>query len=777
MVYLASSGRRLQRGWELLGRTARKINLGYVIVPTAALLLFSAPLLRGLFFRADMLLFQMGAGTIFLLALMDAARKRVHPVRGSVPLGFLWMVLAYGLACFGAASAQEAVRAFLRQILYLAVFWLSWYFSREKATGKMVPVILFVSGTVVALIGIAAGAGLDIFPGAVLGSRIMSTLQYPNALAAYMMLTSIIGLTFLTLTESPILRMLCAVGVFAQVLVFLTSYSRAAWVVYPFALLSLLLVLPGRYKLRYLFSACTALVSVFVVAGQFAMAANEDAWRTALKWAIFGGAVSLAVEVARYVYKRVYDDTVSAQVRTALTWAVVGFGVLTLSVYSYVLVSQYGTKAKDLLPPAVIRRFATISLDDRSLLARTLATKDAVKLFYRRPLFGGGGGAWNAWYHQVQPVLYWTTEVHNHFAQVLVETGLFGFSAYMFLWGALVYHVVRFVRRGKTDPEKTYVLGLCVSCLALGAHSAADFELSLPGIGCHLWAAFGAVWATVGNGWVEGQDEPRRTGIRRWLAVGLGLCLLLASVSFHKGAWYGQLGALALVRADYYQAAELYKKAIQYDRFTSSYPFDLGQAYAAQAALGGGSNLREDALNMFDKARKLAPCNITQGIKEGRTRTALGDFEGAWEACRNVARVLPLDVKAWENMAQTGVAYCLYEGIGEGDCSGGKVAAVLQEITGIPEVLEGLKAKIKEPDKHKWKPDKLDVTLGLAKYVGQAHYLLGELEQALGYLELAGDKEGSKWLVAARTLSGAKQPGARDSQVEKILTYYRLVDR
>ena len=42
--------------------------------------------------------------------------------------------------------------------------------------------------------------------------------------------------------------------------------------------------------------------------------------------------------------------------------------------------------------------------------------------------------AWDALYHRYQVTLYWFTEVHNHFAQVLVETGYPGFIAFTAFW-------------------------------------------------------------------------------------------------------------------------------------------------------------------------------------------------------------------------------------------------------------------------------------------------------------------------------------------------------
>ncbi len=757
--------------------------------------MFLAPLLRGLFFQTDALPYQIAAGLALFVGACDVLMQGELAIEGALPHGFLWMVAAYGISCFGAASVSGAIRGFLRQILYFAIFWLSWYVSRSKRVRKAVLVTVVLSGSVVAAIGIIAATGIQVFPGAVLGGRIMSTLQYPNALAAYMMLTSVLGLTLLVLEERPLLRVSYAVSVFGQLLVFLASYSRGGWVIYPLALCAMMVGLPREHKLKFLFSVCTALTSVLLIVGQFSLAAGGDEWRTALKWVVLGAVISLAAEIAYCMYKKVYRSVISTSVRKALTWAVLSYGIITFLTYSAILISQYGTKVADLLPPAVIRRFSTISFEDRSFLARTLATRDALAVFTRRPLFGGGAGAWNAWYHQFQSVLYWTTEVHNHFAQVLVETGLFGFCGYMYLWGALVYRVFRFLRKETSCAEKALAWGLLVSCVTMGAHSSVDFELSLPGIACQLWAVFGVTWATVGGDRTKASSGKGISGMRRrfgvasaCLVAGLALCLIIPSYSLHKAAWYGRLGAMALVRDDYYLATELYGRARKYDRFTSTYAFDMGQAYAAQAVLGGGPGLKEKALSQLEIARSLGPCNITQGIREVEVLIALGEARRAWEASCSLVRLLPLDIGTWETLARTGVVYSLSsmkKGTAEGneEVDLDNVVACLVEMTKIPEELSKIKDRVSGVDNHRWGPERLDLTPGLKKYIGQAHYLLGELDKAVFHLtEAANDRfhrdESSAWLLASQILTGEKQPApALDEQVQRILTYYKLVDR
>jgi len=789
------------------------LNLRYFWYPGFLTLVFFAPLARGLFFPGDLLPYQVVGAVVLLLAGADALLRGDKVFSGLFYLGFLWLGLSYGVSSFGAVAKSQAIQGFLRYMMYFGILWLSWYMSRTREGRQALLLTIFLSALTVACIGILAATGVFPFPGASAGARIMSTLQYPNALAAYMMFSSFIGLTLWLLERRPVLRLLYASGVFLQTLVFLSSFSRGGWVIYPFALVVLGLGLPRKYKGRFAFSACGSLTAVLLLVRQFITTLETKSLASAQRYVLFGVVISLAIEGAYLVYESLRERTfISEAARKVVGWISGIYAFFTFTIYTGMLLAQYDTGLRGILPGSFIRRLATISLDDPSLLTRAFATKDALDIFLDRPFFGGGAGAWNALYHQYQRVLYWTTEVHNHFAQVLVETGLLGFLAYAFIWSVLVWYVVRSILwRSSEKPEetgegdgpqsstreKTRLWGLGIAALALGAHSLMDFELSLPGVFYHLCAILGIIEAqtfknssTLSQGVAREKEESLRSiGRMRSVSIlvifAVALVVGVPSYLLQRAGWYGSLGAQALVQHDFLRALLLYQRARELDPYEASYLMDMAQAYTALSLLERRPELKEKALACIDDARRLNPSDISHRLKEVEILTSLGEVDRAREASFRLTQLVPLDVRSYEIFARTSViAYirALKEGTFEGrdESNIGHLGEkYLQSIVEIPGILEGLKLKVQGAYGEKWSPDKLNPSPGLCLYIGQAYFLKGDAEEAKRFLEKAKNdktygREASDWLLALRVHESGIEPEGLSEEVKRILSYCRV---
>ena len=74
------------------------------------------------------------------------------------------------------------------------------------------------------------------------------------------------------------------------------------------------------------------------------------------------------------------------------------------------------------------------------------------------PVVGAGADGWNALYHQYQDYLTYTTEVHNHFLQVWVETGTIGFITFISIWLLLLITVYRVYKIKKKNKDLNNVV-------------------------------------------------------------------------------------------------------------------------------------------------------------------------------------------------------------------------------------------------------------------------------------------------------------------------------
>ena len=762
-----------------------------VIYPAFLGILFLAPLMRGLFFSADLLPFVVATGFVLLAVAVRIFYRRERIMRGALPFAFLALAASYGISYFVAASPIEALRGFLRYLMYFGVYLIAAYLCRDRRGRRAVTLGIFFSATAVALIGLSSVTEVFAFPGASQGARIMSTLQYPNALAAYLMFSSIIGLTLMSTERSALLRLVYSAATFCQTLVFLSSYSRGGWVVYPIALAIMFAGMPKAQRSAATYHVCTTLTTVLMVVRRFSEAADGDAPRGALLYILSGVAIAVCFQIGLTLFRRVSDSLLSPQVRRALGWVGATYAGVTVVSYLIALAGQYNAGAAGIVSASMFRRFATISIDDPSLLTRAFATRDALRIFLDHPILGGGAGAWNAWYHGYQTVLYWTTEVHNHFAQVLVETGVVGFCAYMLAWGSLIFAVVKFILRARSrdlmDDSESVALtwGVFTACLAMGIHSAMDFELSLPGVSIQLWAAFAVVFESTMRPpvsvrrSVESQASSAFLSKRRLAAAGiavLSFALLLTSYRLMRGASYGAMGSAALIRQDFHTSAKAYQMASGYDPLSASYHMDRAQAYAAMALLEGSESHRDRALAALDSARDLEPHNLNHRQKEIEVLVSLGEPTRALEAARQVLQGVPLHMQAYEAFARLSVVQYMAQTNPGGQRDSTDSDSLLAEVVALPDRLTELKQAITGLYQDKWSSDKLDPSSTLNTYVGQAYYLRGDLGLALTYFDRAVERSKSAevetWRTATRVLLN-QLPGTDASpEVLRILSYF-----
>ena len=145
------------------------------------------------------------------------------------------------------------------------------------------------------------------------------------------------------------------------------------------------------------------------------------------------------------------------------------------------------------IPRAISRRIENISTEDSSFTGRIHFYKDALKIIKDHPILGTGGGGWKAIYQAYQSSGYFTTEVHNFFLQLWVETGTVGFLALAVLCFTTLITAYKTLISDSAATTKALTWGALSGAIALAGHSAMDFNLSLGGVALYLWQLFGVV--------------------------------------------------------------------------------------------------------------------------------------------------------------------------------------------------------------------------------------------------------------------------------------------
>lgn len=245
-----------------------------------AVAMFYPPFLRGLYFEAEQLPTQIIVFVIFIAYWIYKVLRKER-LGLNTPLGFasFGLVIVYFISIFAAVSLRTAIEEWLKYCMYFAVFLMISGLASTNRSRSFILWGILAAGTGVSVLGIDSGAGgfiakafngffrsalgmnRDVFFGLLVGDRINSTLQYPNATASYLLAAFIIALLLVVI--SPNLWQKAIAGGLG-VLIFATTYftlSRGIYVIMPFVLMLFVLLMPKGFRVRSAAYLTTMLVA------------------------------------------------------------------------------------------------------------------------------------------------------------------------------------------------------------------------------------------------------------------------------------------------------------------------------------------------------------------------------------------------------------------------------------------------------------------------------------------------------------------------------------
>lgn len=747
-------------------RPVLNLNLRIFAVPLFYGLLVVAPLARGLYFPADRMPFHMASAVLFALLYLDKLNRRDRQLMVS-PVDYLVLGLAacYSISFFVAVDKLAAFYAALNYANYFMIYWVAADLCRDARYGVKILRVLFISGVFVVLVGLGAAVNVIPFPGAYASGRIMSTFQYANALASYVMATGIICLGLWANEESSFWKLVYAAGNFLFIITILGTYSRGVWLLYPLGVMLLALGLKGERVWRVAFGFLWGLAACMVVLRPlFEMLGAQRPLATA-KYVVFGLLLVLAGQV-------VYDLILAAlrrfrvhrRTRRLVLVGLVAYLCIVGASYLIYISRVYVSPTQELLPGSVVQRSETITIDTHSAAVRLMATQDALKIVGTRPIIGAGGGGWNALYHQHQTILYWMSEAHNHFAQLWVEVGTLGLLVYLAFWAGVLHLGYRLLRSPEEEtPPMAWVA--VATAVTYGLHSAIEFQLSLAGAAVLLWVVAGVAFGTPGP--QLRVKLPRRLRVPekagRALQLGtagfLAVAVLVLSTRANLAGNVGTHAALALRQHDFQWARDLYLEAVRLNPFSAAYRGDLAYAYTALGLLRESEEDIARGVEELEAARRLQGYDLVIRQRLADILLLKGDWIGALEERRAIIALVPLDLRSYEVYA-TLVIQVVPLLLRNGQVE--EALDHLESMVALEAELAGRQAAIPERAHQYWPPRRLDPSPTLRLRLGQAHYLLGEWEQAVDRLVAARRDsklrdESDLWRAAALARQGNAQ--------------------
>lgn len=606
---------------------------GWAIVIVVA----AAPLGRGLYFPSDF-----WPAFILLLTAYGAWLWNHNGLRMQLTLldlGVLILAAAYFLGIAYGAVRQVALEQSMVMAACVIVYL---FFSRlqpeeQERAGQVIASL----AVVVTVVGVLAANGYMKITDVMYANRFSSTLQYPNALGAYLVATYMILLASTSKGNGP-RRSLWGAGASLLAWGLVMTVSRGALVVALPAGLFYVLLCPVAERAREAARGASA-----GAIGTAAAVAYSRLGST-------GGPAKLIILAAAAVTATLVWYAIDQLLERAGSKSSLVLGIVGVVIVVVAGVSLYAGGVVQTLAA----RFGSIR--DVNNFTRIEYLRDALRIFVAHPLFGTGGGGWEYYYPQVQRVFYASRTIHNSFMQIAVDTGIFGLSSWVLCW---IAGVRGFIRRERRDP---WMAGVAAALLAIGAHSLIDFSLSIPSMALLFWAMAGVVRSVFG---AEDGNPLRDKGvtISRGVYAGVGTVLVFLAATQLMAAGYARAGERALAIGDNATALSSYKSATALAPLNGEYRLRLGLQLMWSGNQNGDGTAISTGRTQLLKAVKLAPQIDEVGQNAAAALFQYGYVDDALAILKQLVKLRPLLPNHYEDLAAAYVA------LAERDILSGKV--------------------------------------------------------------------------------------------------------
>lgn len=312
--------------------------LKIVILAVVILVLCFAPYFRGLYFEAEFLQAEIFTFIAFVLFWAYKFLKKDREFLATpIDYASFGFILVYLISLLGAVSMRLAVLEWLKYCMFFAIFLMLVELVNSYKSKIFVLFTIIATAAGISVLGIDGAAGGSIARGingifnafyqfrgepvhdtifqTFLDGRIYSTLQYPNALASYILAVFFITLGLMAVSERLWVRALGAAVNLVLLVTFIFTLSRGVYVLAPIAAVIFLIALPkgGRIKgvMYALASLIPAAASAIILSPLMTGVAENAAaiWQTVL-----AGAAMAAVLAVVFGYLAKWLERLSGRV-------------------------------------------------------------------------------------------------------------------------------------------------------------------------------------------------------------------------------------------------------------------------------------------------------------------------------------------------------------------------------------------------------------------------------------------------------------------------------
>ncbi|MBC7216943.1 MAG: O-antigen ligase family protein [Candidatus Caldatribacterium sp.] len=352
-------------------------------------------------------------------------------------------------------------------------------------------------------------------------------------------------------------------------------------------------------------------------------------------------------------------------------------------------------------------RLLDVSLCSRNVWERLIFYRDGLKIFFKRPLAGWGGGGWKALYLSIRSFPYATRATHNLYLQLLIEGGVVG--AALFLLFSLIRETAGALGSDRTPWTTVLFGGLLLSFL----HGFVDFNFSLGAYQLGVWFLAGcAASFFLGK---HCSPEANRSVRLHPLAIGLvSLFLFTLASSSVVAEWWYTFGRYFVEEDELDEAIRVLEKATRLEPWNPEIYYYLSKTLRKKANLERSKAIHTKAVEAGERAIRLAPYNSLFLEHLGILYAERGEFHRALSFMERAIAADPLRISPYLNLAKM----CRIAGIHSLE-KGEKEEALffLERGIRVRELLEKARERSLEPPQ--WDPAEVQEVETLVEELGK----------------------------------------------------------
>jgi len=243
-------------------------RLKIILFAALMIIVFYPPYIQGLFFEKHYLPAQIFVFAVFILFLIYKWMKK-EPVFFKTPVDYIaaGFVIVYFISIFAAVHTRSAIIEWMKYLMYFAVFYMLsdladnlktklitlWTITASAVGSSIIGLDAAMGGKLVKLLNNIfkkLGAETDVFFGLFVRNRVHSTLQYPNAMASYVMAVFFIAIGLLIISKKAWQKALAGGLSFILFLTFMLTKSRGAQLLFPVILVIFFIVIPKGSRIK-----------------------------------------------------------------------------------------------------------------------------------------------------------------------------------------------------------------------------------------------------------------------------------------------------------------------------------------------------------------------------------------------------------------------------------------------------------------------------------------------------------------------------------------------